>query len=73
MDGFGDALGNFFQGVFILLIVCFIAAVLGIGYFVYSWFFKEESIITNKIIVPEMKLIIEDNKVDTLYIYKLEK
>ncbi len=73
MDGLGSALGDFFQGIFVLLIVCFILAIFGVGYAVYSWFFKEETVITSKKIVPEMKLIIKDNKVDTLWIYKQVK
>lgn len=36
----------------------------------FDWFFIEENITTTKPIIPEINLIIKDNKVDTLYIYK---
>lgn len=32
-------------------------------------FFTDDSIKSNTIIIPEIQLIINDNKVDTLYIY----
>jgi hypothetical protein len=69
MDGFGDM----FAQVFNFLIGCFIVAVLGVIYFFYTLIFSKEEVVTEKKIVPEMKLIIKDNKVDTLWIYKQQK
>jgi hypothetical protein len=73
MDGFGDAFANFFKGIIIIAVVSFIVAVIGMGYICYSYFFKDNSITSDKLIVPEIKLIVKDNKVDTLYIYKQTK
>ena len=64
-----DGIINFFIG-------CFIVAVIGIVYALWSWYhivhMKTEIISTHKII-PALKLTIKENKVDTLYIYKQEK
>ena len=70
MDGLGNAFASFFTGIIITAVVCFILAVAGLGYFGYNVFFKEKEVITDKKLVPEMKLIIKNNKVDTLWIYK---
>lgn len=64
-----DSIFNFFIG-------CFIVAVLGIIYAVYSLglvIWGDEVIVSSHKIVPELQLTIKNNKVDTLYVYKLKK
>lgn len=61
---------NMFDGLItFILILCMIAA-LGLGYMGYDLIFGNSDITSDKPIRPELKLIIKDNKVDTLYIYK---
>lgn len=69
MDGIGNAL----QGLFEMTIVFFIIAILGVGYFLYNIFGNDDELVSKTIIIPELKLTIKNNKVDTLYVYKLKK
>ena len=62
MDVYDD--GGIGCGIFIG-IICFI--ILGIAIGVIS---SNKEIISETKIIPEIKLIIKDNKVDTLYVYK---
>ncbi len=73
MDGFGNGLAAFFNSIFVLLIVFFILAVLGVGYALYNWLWKDVEIVSHKKLVPELRLTVTENKVDTLYIYKEQK
>jgi len=57
---FGDLI---WVGVFIVL------AIWGLWELI-DWLFIDEKIIVDKLIVPELKLVVNDNIIDTLYIYK---
>lgn len=51
-----------------------IAMVILAGVIVYTgvdYFFLSDSIESKTLIIPEKKLVIVDNKVDTIYIYKV--
>lgn len=50
----------------ILFIACFFFMI----YSVYAFFFKGKEIKSDKILIPERHLVIKNNKVDTIYIYK---
>lgn len=62
-----------FRGIGELIIGLFIVAVLAvlslIGIGVYS-FFAPEKVESKKLITPEIKITVKDNKIDTLYVYK---
>jgi len=66
MDGLGNALGQMF-GCLITIIV-----VLAIGFIGTTcyYFFKGDSIKSEKPIKPQIELVIKNNKVDTLYVYR---
>jgi hypothetical protein len=72
MDGsfLGDALSTFFKVVVIMGILLLMSGV----YIIYNWYVsKDYEMISSKKIVPELRLTIKDNKVDTLFVYKLKK
>lgn len=64
MDGIGKGLAEFF--IFVA-IICFIIGG-GIAFIIRGK--KPNSITVTHRIEPELKLIIKNNKVDTLYIYR---
>ena len=67
--GYGDG----FREVFIaMMIVCFIAGLLVFGSIHYArkYVFHSDDIESSKPIIPIKKLVIENNKVDTVYIYR---
>lgn len=58
-----------FAGCFVMFLIVILAA--GVFIILYLPNNEEEVVIESKtIIVPTIKITIEDNKVDTLYIYK---
>lgn len=57
-----DALGPILKIMATLIVI-------GIVYFIYTMV-KPTKIESKTKIVPEIKLVIKDNKVDTLYVYK---
>lgn len=68
-----DGLGNFFQALINLLVICFVVAVLGLFYFCYSFFFKDDKTIKTKerpTITWELKA--QGQSVDTIWIYKFK-
>jgi hypothetical protein len=66
MDGIGNALGQMF-GCLIAII-----AVLAVGFIGFTgyYFFKDDSIKSEKPIKPKIELVVKNNKVDTLYVYR---
>lgn len=68
MEGIGNGLSEMF-GCMVIIIVILFCVILGLT-FVCS---GEDEIKTSKPIVPELQLIIVNNKVDTVYIYKEPK
>ena len=60
-DGFGKMLVVSGIGLFFLGAILFRAI---------DFFFVEDAIITTKPIRPEIRLVINDNQVDTLYVYR---
>lgn len=66
MDGLGNALGQAF-GCLITIIV-----VLAVGFIGFTgyYFLKDDSIKTTRPIKPQIELVIKNNKVDTLYVYR---
>jgi len=63
---------NPFAGIFEFMIILVLGCLIGVGCFVYNVYehFKGTTIKSVEIIIPHKELIITDNKVDTLYIYK---
>ena len=53
---------------FIIIVLLFL-----LGYIFVYLYTNRNKIESDSIITPEVKLIIKDNKVDTIYIYKLPK
>lgn len=71
-----DSLGSALEGFFTLFFIVFIVAIIGIIYGAYSFYTQTWGtieIVSAQIIQPELKLTIKNNKVDTLYVYKLKK
>lgn len=56
------------------VLVSVIAALLvgSVGFAVH-WFISSKGIQSHKLITPEIKLTIKDNRVDTIYVYKKSK
>jgi hypothetical protein len=68
MDGIGQGIG---QAFFAVGIFCAVLAAIIMG---AIWFFvSSDEIKSEKRIEPKIELIIKDNKVDTLFIYKEPK
>ena len=59
----GRGIEELFQWLFILLVLL-------IGYVIYSLFTNSNTIKSTKLITPEIRLITDGVKVDTIYIYK---
>lgn len=53
---------------FIIIVLLFL-----LGYFFVYLYTNRNKVESDSIITPETKLIIKDNKVDTIYVYKLPK
>ncbi len=66
MEGFGKGLAEAFG---CLLTIIAILAVGFISFTVY-YFVKDDAITSEHPIKPQIELVIKDNKVDTLYIYR---
>jgi hypothetical protein len=66
MDGIGNALGQMF-GCLIIIIVVLGIAVLGFGGYTV---FKDDAIKSDHPIKPQIELVVKNNKVDTLYVYR---
>lgn len=49
----------------------FMALIFGVFYLINYLFFYDNSIKSDKLLTPKIELIIKENKVDTIYIYKL--
>lgn len=64
-------MGNL-DGVFTALIVggLFVGLALWGSWELIDWVFIDDAIKTTSPIAPEIELIIKDNKVDTLYVYR---
>lgn len=67
MDGsIGKGLGQVFGCLITSIIVLFIGCV---GFGMYA-FFRDDSIKSEHPIKPQIELVIKDNEIDTLYVYK---
>ncbi len=74
MDGFGQGFANALSWVFYLAILGVILGAFNVCYIGYKYIVGFDEVITSPHkIVPELKLTITENKVDTLYIYRLKK
>jgi hypothetical protein len=65
MEGIGEGLGT---AIVFLCIVCVI--VFWGGYELVDWVFIDDAIKTTEPIIPELEIIVKDNVVDTLYVYR---
>jgi hypothetical protein len=65
MDGIGSGLADAFIGL--ALIGLLVGGIIVGGAW---WFFSSDEIKSDKLLKPEIQLVIEDNKVDTIYVYK---
>jgi len=58
-------------GTAILILLIIVGGIAGLGaFFIGKRIYKTDSIKSDKPINPELQLIIKDNKVDTLFIYR---
>lgn len=72
----GPGMFNGLNGIFNFFIGCFIAAIIGAIYGLYSlfaYYYSDIEIVSDKKLVPELRLTIKENKVDTVYVYKQER
>ena len=65
MNGIGEGL---IQAIVLLCIGCVV--LFWGGWELIDWLFIDDAIKTTKPIIPEIELIVNDNIVDTLYIYR---
>ncbi len=68
MEGLGKAIGCLFTIAIIGLI-----GIMGSGLYLSYDYFREDTIESPKRITPEIKLTTDGKKVDTLFIYKINK
>jgi hypothetical protein len=66
MDGLGNALGQMFGCLITIAAVSVIGCIGFTGYY----FFKDDTITSEHPIKPQIELVIKNNKVDTLYVYR---
>lgn len=57
-------------GTVIVLLCVLCVVIFWGGWELIDWLFIDEAIKSRHLIVPEIKLIINNNRVDTLYIYR---
>ena len=57
-------------GIVIILMCVMSVTILWGGWEVIDAFFIDDTIITSEIITPEIKIVVKDNVIDTLYIYR---
>ncbi len=65
--------GNWLDGLYTLLIILFVATLLGLGYFIYNFFFFDKKVIKTQVkpaITWELKA--KGQKVDTVWVYKFK-
>jgi len=56
-----------------IIFLCVLSVVIfWVGWELIDWLFIDDSIRSEKIITPQIELIINDNIVDTIYVYKLD-
>lgn len=63
MEGIG-------KGMAIVVLCIFCVIVFWGGYELVDWLFIDDSIRTTELINPEIELVIKDNVVDTVYVYR---
>jgi hypothetical protein len=74
MDGFGQGFADALKWIFYLAILGIVLGGINVGYIGYKYLVGfDEEIVSPHRITPKLKLNVKDNKVDTLYIYKLKK
>ena len=72
----GNDLGEAFGCLAKIILLLTVLTVFGMGYFFYNIYFKQKKdkeLVSPTILISEKQLIIKNNKVDTLYVYKLKK
>ncbi len=64
--------GNMFDGLFrgLIIIGLLIGGALWGGWELVDWLFIDDAIKTTEPITPEIEIIVKDNVVDTLYVYR---
>ena len=65
MEGIGKGLGTT-----IVLLCVFCVLVFWGGYELVDWLFIDDAIRTTEIIEPEIELVVKENVVDTVYVYR---
>ena len=64
MEGIGKGLGT----IVVLCAICVL--VFWGGYELVDWLFIDDAIRTTELIEPEIELVVKDNVVDTIYVYR---
>jgi hypothetical protein len=65
MEGIGKGLGT---AIVFLCVLC--VCIFWGGYELVDWVFIDDAIKTTEPIIPELEIIVKDNVVDTLYVYR---
>lgn len=65
-----DSIGKGLAEVFAVFATIAIVSVIGCIVFTCYYFFGDDSIKSEHLIKPQIELVIKDNKVDTLYVYR---
>ena len=65
MEGIGKGLGT----AIAVLCVCCVLVFWG-GYKLVDWLFIDDAIRTTELIEPEIELVVKNNVVDTVYVYR---
>lgn len=66
-----DGIGNFLLFIWYGFLITGVLSII-LTIFLIFMFIKNPCIKTNKLIKPKIELVIKNNKIDTLYIYKNE-
>jgi hypothetical protein len=68
MEGIGEKFG---QMVIVLCVICI--GITGAITLLVCWISGDSAIRTTERIKPDIELVVKDNRVDTIYIYKVKK
>lgn len=64
--------GSGLREMFGCLVSVAVVWVLGVLYLLFLFFFGENKIESKKLITPEIRLEVVDNRIDTVYVYKVK-
>jgi len=65
----GQGIGEFILGMFLL---CAASVLSWIIYGVYLFYYDNDEFVSDKVLVPEIRLVTDGKVIDSVYVYKLE-